>query len=61
MLLPESRGGSLEWKIWTLSTWVVDLRDFLENEELLRAPSDKSYQEQDEIVTEVLIVGGGNA
>ncbi|POS69877.1 hypothetical protein DHEL01_v211728, partial [Diaporthe helianthi] len=52
--------GQIEWKIWTLSTWVEDYVDWPENPDLLTAPGRKLHDLQ-HIDTDVLIIGGGNS
>lgn len=61
MLLPVTVDGEVKWKIWSLSTWLLGLRDFPEDESLLRVPSDRSWCDKSEIKTQVLVVGGGNS
>lgn len=60
-LLPE-RGadGQINWKIWTLTTWLEDYTEWPENPDLLTAPGRK-LDDVEHIDTDVLIVGGGNA
>jgi hypothetical protein len=72
MLLPQSRGdgGLGDLKIWVLSTWLVSLEDFPEDEARLTAPPttlrDKLWRAPsatyltDVIKTDAFIVGAGN-
>ncbi|OLN87313.1 putative indole-3-pyruvate monooxygenase YUCCA9 [Colletotrichum chlorophyti] len=61
MLIPGGRGtGYQSWKVWSMSTWLVDFEDHPEDESLLRLPSSP-ITDGLEISTDVLIVGGGNA
>lgn len=61
MLIPvESSKGSLEWKIWILSTKLENLDVHPENESLLHLPG-RNLSGMTEIDTEVFIIGGGNA
>ncbi|EXL99197.1 hypothetical protein FOIG_09065 [Fusarium odoratissimum NRRL 54006] len=61
LLLPvESSEGSLEWKIWILSTKLENLDVHPENESLLHLPG-RNLSGMTEIDTEVFIIGGGNA
>lgn len=48
-----------KWKIWTLSTWIKDLKDFPEEEALLSAPAKPV--EGNKVETGVLVIGAGNA
>lgn len=55
-------GGSVEWKIWTLSTWVDDL--VASPQDVVGAtqtPSRRLEDEGDAFETDVLILGGGNS
>jgi hypothetical protein len=62
MLLPQaSKLGPVEWKIWTLSTWLCGFDMYPEDERLLRSPSKVHSLKEDQLNTDVLIVGGGNA
>ncbi|KAK5655582.1 hypothetical protein OQA88_5513 [Cercophora sp. LCS_1] len=60
LLLPHSNDGSLEWKIWIISTWLSDLDMHPQDETLLRSPG-RNLDNHDEIETDVLIIGGGNS
>ncbi|KAF5565298.1 K+ transport flavoprotein [Fusarium napiforme] len=61
VLLPvESRDGSLEWKIWILSTKLENLDVHPENESLIQSPS-RNLSSMTDIDTHVFIIGGGNA
>ncbi|PCD35992.1 hypothetical protein AU210_008547 [Fusarium oxysporum f. sp. radicis-cucumerinum] len=61
LLLPvESSEGSLEWKIWILSTKLENLDVHPENESLLHLPG-RNLSGMTEIDTEVFIIGDGNA
>jgi hypothetical protein len=61
MLLPRiSQDKCISWGIWTLSTWLESYDDFPENINLLRIPSP-TIDINDRILTDVLIIGGGNA
>ncbi|KAK2130420.1 hypothetical protein NOF04DRAFT_1345115 [Fusarium oxysporum II5] len=55
-----SSEGSLEWKIWILSTKLENLDVHPENESLLHLPG-RNLSGMTEIDTEVFIIGGGNA
>ncbi|KAI1134738.1 FAD/NAD(P)-binding domain-containing protein [Hypoxylon sp. FL0543] len=52
--------GTLEWKIWILTTWVENLDLQAEDETLLQSPGRK-LNDAEMIDTDVLIIGGGNA
>lgn len=62
MLLPDIRDGDTpDWKIWVLSTWLIDFDDFLPDESRLTAPSRvPSLASQEKFETDVVIVGAGN-
>ncbi|KAF5617232.1 K+ transport flavoprotein [Fusarium tjaetaba] len=61
VLLPvEGSEGSLEWKIWILSTKLENLDVRPENESLLQSPG-RNISGMTDIDTDVLIIGGGNA
>jgi hypothetical protein len=61
LLIPEvSEDGQINWKIWTLSTWLKGFDMHPEDEGLLRAAS-KPINEEEHLRTDVLIIGGGNA
>lgn len=61
LLLPLKKdNGSLEWKIWILSTRLEGLDLQPEDETLLKAPG-KQLEGVESFETEVFIVGGGNA
>ncbi|KAI8168841.1 hypothetical protein KHU50_006120 [Colletotrichum sp. SAR 10_65] len=58
MIIPDGADG--EWRIWSMSTWLTNFEDHMEDETLLRQPSiplpvDTDFQ------TDVLVIGGGNA
>lgn len=58
---PNGEKGEVDWKIWVLSTWLVDLDNFLPDEGRLTAPSNvPSLARQDKFETDVLLVGAGN-
>jgi hypothetical protein len=59
-LLPRFEESDSKWKIWTLTTWLAELRNFPEQEFLLKGPG-KPIAEGPDLVTDVLVVGGGNA
>lgn len=63
MLLPQStENGVVEWKIWTLSTWLSGYDMFPIDEGLLRTPPKPLPSDGDDhLSTDVLIIGGGNA
>ncbi|KAI3390953.1 hypothetical protein diail_8327 [Diaporthe ilicicola] len=56
----EGSDGQINWKIWTINTWLEDLAEWPENPELLTAPGRK-LDDVEHIDTDVLVVGGGNA
>ncbi|KAF4886350.1 putative indole-3-pyruvate monooxygenase YUCCA3 [Colletotrichum fructicola] len=58
MLIPDGADG--EWRIWSMSTWLTNFEDHLEDETLLRHPSIPLPAETD-FRTDVLVIGGGNA
>ncbi len=59
MLLPQAAAdGTIEWKIWTLGTWLQGLDDFPEDESLLQRPSNRKWKTAEDIVTDVVIIGG---
>ncbi|KAK3400184.1 hypothetical protein B0T20DRAFT_391713 [Sordaria brevicollis] len=61
LLLPLKKDdGSLEWKIWILSTRLEGLDLQPEDETLLKAPG-KQLEGVESFETEVFIIGGGNA
>lgn len=61
MLVPESDdSGYINWKIWSMTTWLSDFEDHPEDESLLRLPSS-AIADDINITTDVLIIGGGNA
>ncbi|KAH8895412.1 FAD/NAD(P)-binding domain-containing protein [Thozetella sp. PMI_491] len=61
-LLPQkAAGGVVEWKIWTMSTWLNGLDDFPEDESRLQVPTERKWKTQTEITTDVTIIGGGNS
>lgn len=59
-LLPEEGPDGVLWKIWALSTWVDELKDFPEDVGGLKAPGRK-LEDEETIDTDVFILGGGNA
>ncbi|KAJ5632118.1 hypothetical protein N7490_008457 [Penicillium lividum] len=59
-LLPEETGDGLVWKIWNLATWIEDFELHPEDEGALKAPS-RQLGETEDIATDCLIIGGGNA
>lgn len=61
MLLPLPADGEIKWKIWVLSTWLEQLDAHPENEALLKSGGRELNGSSDEIETDVLIIGGGNA
>ncbi|KAJ0335740.1 hypothetical protein COL922a_008812 [Colletotrichum nupharicola] len=58
MLIPDGADG--EWRIWSMSTWLTNFEDHLEDETLLRQPSIPLPAETDFRI-DVLVIGGGNA
>ncbi|KAF1970017.1 FAD/NAD(P)-binding domain-containing protein [Bimuria novae-zelandiae CBS 107.79] len=58
VLLPVKEGDQVAWKIWVLSTWVEDLIEYTEKEELLSLPG-RSLNGNNPIKSDVLIVGAG--
>ncbi|KAF4955915.1 hypothetical protein FSARC_11730 [Fusarium sarcochroum] len=61
LLLPvKTSSGTLEWKIWILSTKLENLDIHPENESLLRLPG-RNLDGVEEIETDVFIIGGGNS
>ncbi|KAK0642223.1 hypothetical protein B0T16DRAFT_421192 [Cercophora newfieldiana] len=60
LLLPHANDGTIEWKIWILSTWLDGLDIQPEDESLLKSPG-RDLQEVQKIETDVVIIGGGNA
>ncbi|KAK1783184.1 hypothetical protein QBC45DRAFT_389074 [Copromyces sp. CBS 386.78] len=61
LLLPVKKdNGSLEWKIWIMSTRLEGLDLQPEDETLLKAPG-KQLEGVERFETEVFIIGGGNA
>lgn len=59
-LLPVRHDGTVEWKIWALSTWVESLSAHPEDERLLRCPG-RDLDGLEHIETDVFIIGGGNS
>jgi hypothetical protein len=51
---------AVAWKIWSLSTWVDNLVDQPEDEELLLSPS-KKLDVAETINTDVFIIGAGSS
>ncbi|KAM7222487.1 hypothetical protein V8F06_001981 [Rhypophila decipiens] len=60
LLLPHTGSGTMQWKVWILSTWLVSLDLQHEDESLLQSPA-RQLRGLPRIETEVLIIGGGNA
>ncbi|KAF5022537.1 hypothetical protein F66182_5439 [Fusarium sp. NRRL 66182] len=60
LIVPESQGGSVAWKIWSMSTWLVDFDTCPESQELLWSPST-ALATDGKVNTDVLIIGGGNS
>lgn len=63
VLLPmrsEEIGGAFSWKIWVLSTWVTQIVEQPENEELLLTPG-RDLNVTDPTETDVFIVGAGSS
>ncbi|KAK1948931.1 FAD/NAD(P)-binding domain-containing protein [Colletotrichum sublineola] len=61
MLIPSVEGPDhCRWKIWSMTTWLADWKEYPEDENLLRVPSEQ-IAESERIFTDVLIIGGGNA
>lgn len=58
--MPVNDGGIVKFKIWVLSTWIDDLEAQPENPALLYAPSTNP-KGVEQVETDVLILGGGNA
>lgn len=56
----ESPSKTVEWKVWTLGTFVEGLDVHPEDENLLQAPG-KRLDGDKTIETDVIIIGGGNA
>lgn len=48
-----------DWKIWTLTTWINELKACPERSDLLTGPAKNLSAEK--LTTEVLIIGAGNA
>lgn len=62
VLVPEvenEKGKPWVPKIWVMSTWLLELQDFPQMEELLRG-APKPLNDASEITTDVLIIGAGN-
>jgi hypothetical protein len=59
-LLPEETSDGLVWKIWNLSTWIDDFELHPEDEGALKIPA-RRLEDVEDIKTDVLIIGGGNA
>ncbi len=61
MILPQGSGkGTVEWKIWSMATWLTSLEDYPEDESRLRVPSERKWKTEEEASTDVVIIGGGN-
>ncbi|KAJ6084548.1 hypothetical protein N7486_011348 [Penicillium sp. IBT 16267x] len=59
-LLPEETSDGLVWKIWNLATWIDEFELHPEDEGALKTPA-RRLEEVEDIKTDVLIIGGGNA
>lgn len=43
-----------------MATWLDSLEDYPEDETRLQLPSERKWKHEEELSTEVMIIGGGN-
>lgn len=60
LVLPISKDGDIQWKIWILTTYLQDLDLHPENEALLQQPG-RDLKDIKNVDSDVLIIGAGNA